>query len=276
MGGLISSLFGGPSGAGPAAAEQAGVFSQKAIKELRRQFDISREDIAPFLEAGVSALPAVEAGATVPGLEARLGEIFGTDVFRDLVGERTRAIEGQLAAGGLTRSGAAIEEAAAIPTDIGLALEGLLSGRQTGLAGMGRQAAFGQAELGGQTSTAIANLLQQQGQDVASGILTQQQERAAKTEQVISLATTAAGIFFSDPALKENIESISHIGDLTLYEWDWIEGAKDTMIEKCGTIGFMADEVLDKYPHHVKVFAGFKTIDYPALLDELEGDPCRH
>ena len=278
LGGALAGAIGGRGGAGAAtsAASAAGSYTQQAIKELRRQFDLSREDIAPFLEAGVGALPAVQEGATLGGLETRLGDIFNTDIFGSLVGERTRAVEGQLAAGGLTRSGTAIEEAAAIPTDIGLALERLLSGRQVGLAGMGQQAAMGTAQLGAQSSTGIANLLQQQGQDVASGILGAQQARASSTENLINLATTAAGIFFSDPALKQNIKPISHIGDLPLYTWDWIPEAKGTMIDKCATVGFMADEVLEKYPEFVAEYGGFLVINYPALLDELEGYPCRH
>lgn len=271
-------LFGGGGGgAGAGSAAAANALSQQGIEEIRRQFNLSREDIAPFIEAGVGALPDVIQGTTAGGLEERLGQIFGTDVFKNLVGERTRAVEGQLGAGGLTRSGTAIKQAAAIPTDIGLALESLLSGRAQSLAGQGQSATFGQAQLGAQTSGSIANILSQQGQNIASGILADQQASAAGTEQLVNIATTAASIFFSDPALKENIEQISHIGDLTLYEWDWIEGAKGTMIEKCGTIGFMADEVKEKYPQHVGECGGFMTIDYLALLNELEAanaHPC--
>ncbi len=268
----LSAIFGGSSAqVGGEAARETGRFSRQAIEELRRQFGITQEQIAPFIEAGVGALPEVVRGATTGGLSERLGEIFETPIFERLVGERGRAVEGQLAAGGLTRSGTALEEAAAIPTDIGLALESLLSGRQTALAGTGQAATFGQAGLGAGTSTNIANLLTQQGRDIASGILTDAQARAAGGQNIVNLATTAAGIFFSDPSLKENIELISEIGDLSLYEWDWIPEAKGTMIEKCGTIGFMADEVKEKYPHHVSDFCGFLVIDYPSLLDELEG-----
>lgn len=269
MGDFISSLFGG-GGAGSGAAGQANVFAQKGIDELRRQFDITQENFAPFIEAGTGALPGVIEGTTPRGLSDRLGEIFNTDIFQRLVGERTRAVEGQLAAGGLTRSGTAIQEAANIPTSIGLALEDLLSGRLTGLAGSGQSAAAGLGGLGAQSSGNIANLFAQQGQNLASGILTDAQASARGAENVVNFATTAASIFFSDPALKENVERISHIHDLSLYEWDWIEDAKGTMIEKCGTVGFLADEVAEKYPDFVSEFCGFMVIDYPGLLDRLE------
>jgi len=48
------------------------------------------------------------------------------------------------------------------------------------------------------------------------------------------------------------------------------------MIEKCGTIGFMADEVEKLYPQHVNEYWGLMVIDYPALLDELDGKKWSH
>lgn len=259
----ISGIFGGSSAqVGGEAGREANVFSQRAIDELRQQF-------APFKEAGAVALPEVIQGITASGLGERLEEIFGTDIFNQLVEEQTSAVEGQLAAGGLTRSGAAISEAAAIPTDLALKLEQLLTSRATGLA-------FGAQGAGAETSLNVANLLSQQGQNIASGILTDAQARAAGAQNLVNLTTTAAGIFFSDPSLKENIERISHIGDLDLYQWDWIDKAKGTMIEKCGTVGFMADEVQEKYPQHVSDYCGFMVVDYPSLLDELEAQKWPH
>ena len=94
----ISGIFGGGTQVGGQASSQANVFLQKAIAELREQQ-------APFAAAGEIALPEVLSGITPGGLDERLGQIFGTDVFQNLVEERTGAVEGQLAAGGLTRSG---------------------------------------------------------------------------------------------------------------------------------------------------------------------------
>lgn len=258
---ILRDVFGGSrTQVGGQAAGQANVLSQQAIEEIRQQQ-------LPFAEAGALALPEVLQGITPEGLSARLEEILGGDVFETLRGERTRAVEGQLAAGGLTRSGTAIEAAAQIPTDIALGLESLLTGRATDLA-------FGAQGAGAAASANIANLLTQQGQNIASGIITDAQARAAGGQNLVNLATTAAGIFFgaSDPALKENIEQISHIGDLPLYEWDWIPETKGTIIEKMPTIGFMAPEVKEKYPHHVGEFGGFMVLNYPALLDELEAE----
>lgn len=267
----LSSVFGGGSsqvGGGAAAASNVGI--NKQIAELRRQFDVTQGNITPFLEAGTEQLAPLTQGTTAAGLDERLAQIFGTDAFGALRDERTRAIEGQLAAGGLTRSGTAIQEAANIPASLGLALEEMLTGRSSNLAGTGLGAATGLGQFGAQTSSAIGQALAQQGKNISSGILTDQQARAAGGENLVNLATTAAGIFFSDPVLKENVEQISSINDLAVYQWDWVPETKGTMIEKCGTIGFMADEVREKYPHHVKNYCGLMTIDYPSLLSELE------
>lgn len=281
-----------------AAQERA---SAEATAELRRQFGITQENIAPFLEAGRGALPQVQEGTTVEGLEARLGRIFNTDIFGGLVDERTRAVQGQLAATGQSRSGLGLQEAARVPTEVGLSLEGLLTGRSEDLVTGGRQAALGLGTLGGQTSSSIANVLQATGgrtagflqgigQAGASGILTDAQASAQRGQNTLNLAGTIGGLFlggalfggsgassralgfdpFSDPALKENIEEIGGCHDLKIYQWDWIKSTKNTIIEKCSNIGFMADEVQEKYPQFVKEFCGFLTINYGGLLDHLE------
>lgn len=256
--------------AGSEAAAAANAASQRAIGELSRQFNLTREDLAPFLQAGLASLPGLLEGSTAEGLDARLGRVFDTDTFGELADERTRAVQGQLSAGGLTRSGQGLQEIANVPTSLGLGIEGLLTGRLQGLAGTGQNAAAGIGGIGQSNAQSIAQLLAGQGQSTASGILGDAQANAAQQQQLFGLATTAASVFFSDPALKENVEQISMIGDLTLNQWDWIDEAKGTMIEKCGTIGFMADEVQEKYPQHVTVYGGFLVIDYPALLEELE------
>lgn len=269
-----SGLLGGGD-VGSDAASAANASNALAIAELRRQFGITQENIAPFIEAGTGALPGVIEGTTAEGLDARLARIFDTDIFGSLVEERGRAVQGGLAAGGLTRSGEGLRQIANVPTDIGLALEALLTGRSTNLATSGQNAALGLGGIGANTSQNIATLLTQQGQNTASGIIGDAQAGAAQQQQLLGAAATAASIFFSDPALKENVEKISEIGDLDLVQWDWIDDAKGTMIEKCGTVGFMADDVRDIHPDCVSEFGGFLVIDYPNLLDRLEMK-CRH
>lgn len=255
---------------GEAGANAANAASMREIAELRRQFDVTQENIEPFLQAGQRALPGQEEGSTIGGLDARLGRIFNSDTFGNLEEERLRAVRGQLGASGLTRSGNALQDIAAVPQDIGLQIENLLNNRQTTLTGSGLNAASGLGALGAQNSQAIGSALSQQGQNTASGILADQQASAQASQNLLSTGVAAAAMFFSDPRLKENVEQIAELGDLGIYQWDWIAKTEGTIIADCQTIGFMADEVAEKYPHLVTEFSGYDVINYPALLDELE------
>jgi len=254
---IISDIFGG----GGAEAEIEG--NQAAIAEQRRQFDITQASLAPFIEAGTRQLPGLEGLATPGGLDAILGQIFGGEAFQNLRGERTRAVEGQLAAGGLTRSGTALQEIANVPTDIGFQIEQLLTGRKQALAGQAQTGATNLGQFGAQASGNISDLISASGRAESAA-------QAAGQQNILNTAATAAAIFFSDPNLKENIEEIGDINGLKLYQWDWIEKTKGTMIEVCSTIGFMADEVKEKHPEFVYDFCGFMVIDYPQLLDDLQ------
>lgn len=272
---------GGKKDAGGDAADVQTEFLQKGIDELRRQFDSTSEDLDPFIQAGTGALGDVQQGATIPGFADRLSQIFDTDIFSTLVDERTRSTQGQLAAGGLTRSGTGVSAIADIPSSLGLQIEQLLSGRSTDLANSGASSAARLGGIGANTSSQISQLFGQQGSAQSSGILSDAQARAAGTSQILNLGgSVLSSLPFSDPRLKENAEVIGKIGPLELYEWDWIPAAKGTVIEKCPKIGFMADSVSQHYPEYAGQYCGWQYIHYGALLEKLEveyGDPkCRH
>ncbi|MEH6525913.1 MAG: tail fiber domain-containing protein [Sneathiella sp.] len=252
------------------AAELEAAANRNAVKEIQRQFNLTQDNIAPNIAAGQEALPGLQQGATVEGLDARLDEIFNSDIFGSLVEERTQAVEGQLAAGGLMRSGAGVEAAAAVPQDIGLALEALLSGRESELVGSGQNAALGLGAIGNQSSGQIADYLGASGRARSAGIVTDAQSEAAKRQGAVTTGATVAAMFFSDIRLKENIEKISDVRGLGIYQWDWRPETDGTLVELCGNIGFMAHEVQDVYPEFVHEFSGIKVINYPALLKELE------
>ena len=260
---------------GSKAADAQVRANNASIAEMRRQFGITQENIAPWLTAGQDALGVTQESATPQGLDALLAQIMGTDTFGSLVDERQRGVQGQLAAGGLTRSGTAMQEAARVPTDLALALENMLTGRQSGISSTGASAAVGLGNLGQSNSSGIAGLMSQSGNAISSGIITDQQARAQGQQNLFNTAATIGSKFmdfmdFSDPRLKENVEQVSSIHDLGVYQWDWKAETKGTLIDGRSNIGFMADEVQEKYPHHVGEFGGFMVIDYPALLNELE------
>lgn len=265
----LSSIFVG-SDAGSSAAAAQTPFFEEGIGFLKDQLAKTQKRLAPFLKAGKSQVPALTEGTTAEGLDARLARIFNSDIFGSLVDERMRATQGQLAAGGLTRSGFGLQEIAKVPTDLGLAIEQMLTGRSQNLASNAQSGILNLGNLGLSTGGMLADLLTRQGESVASGILADEQSKAAAGKNLLSAASTVGSIFFSDPALKTNVAPVGRIHDLGLYRWDWRPEFDGTVVMECGTVGFMADEVAEKYPHHVGSYGGFMCIDYPALLDELE------
>lgn len=248
-----------------AAAIQA-MAAREGLDELKRQFDISRGDIEPFRAAGARALAGREASSTLEGLSGNLSRIFqGLD---PLVAERTDAVRGQLGATGLSRSGAGVQAIADIPTQLGLQIEQLLSGRQESLSNLGIGAATTSAGLGQQYGQNVLNTQTGIGQAQAQGILGSAQAQAGFTQGVGNLLGSFLAL--SDPRLKTNIVKVGQINDLGIYQWDWIPEVEGMMVADTSTLGFMADEVEEKYPEYVAEFGGFRCIAYAPLINLLE------
>lgn len=233
--------------AGSQAAAAANKFTQLGIDELK-----------PFLEAGKGQLGALEHGATAGGLDARLAEILNTDTFGALQDERTRAVQGQLSAGGLTRSGAGLEAIANVPTELALQLENMLTGRSSSLTNQGLDA-----------GRSVASLFSSQGENVSSGIITDAETKASAFGNALKLGSS---IFFSDERLKDNVVQISDIMGLPIVEWDWIPQTKGTIIEGNPTVGFLAQDVRDKYPEFVGEYSGWLFVDYENLMRKLQSN----
>jgi len=239
--------MGGKKNAGSRAAAAENKFTQLGIDQL-----------SPFTEAGAAQLPGLAAGATVGGLDERIAELLSSDTFGSLIGGRERAVQGQLAAGGLTRSGLGLQSAAAVPQELALQLEQMLTGRSQGLANTGLGAAGG-----------VADLFRNQGEAVSSGIVTDAETSAAFGSNIANLA---AGIFFSDERLKENVIEVANVDGLAVVEWDWIPQTKDTIIAGCPNIGFLAQDVKARYPEFVGEYAGWLFVDYENLMRKLQSN----
>lgn len=184
---------------GERAAQQANQLTQQGIDELRRQFGVTQQNIDPFIQAGASQLPGLQEGATIDGFGSRLAQIFGGGALDPLIEERTRAAQGQLSAGGLTRSGTALQEISAIPQDIGFAIEQLLTGRSQGLANQGQGAALGLGQLGQGNAANIASLFQGQGQQLAAGVQQDTQNNAQGFGDILGLVGTLGGAALGGP-----------------------------------------------------------------------------
>lgn len=250
------------------AAKLANKQANRGLAEIRRRFEETKQTIDPFLQAGMGGLESTQDSATLGGFGDMLGQIFSGGQLDPLIEERTRAAQGQLAAGGLTRSGTALETIAGIPQALGLQIEQLLQGRQSGLADLGFNSAQLLGNFGSNAASQINSNLSQQGQNTASGGLGKAQAQAGFLNSLIG--ATGNVLAFSDPRLKVNVMKVSEIKDLGVYQWDWHPMLDGLSVANTPTLGFMADEVAEKYPGYSKEVCGFKCVAYGPLIDMLE------
>ena len=253
---------------GPNVFQQAAGIQSSAITEAGA---VESDYLNQALQQ-IQGLLGTSGGATTAGgLDDALSQILGGDQFGSLVEERQRGITGQLAAGGLTRSGAAITEGARVPTDLAFEIENMLAGRQSEdrqfTGDVTGQIAQLLAGIGGTKGGAIRGAAEAE----ASGILGEKQFdfQQSQANQQSSDNTTAAiitglALAFSDPRLKENIKELGKIGPLTLVEWDW-KSETPEIVKKCRTSGFLSTDVKKHYPEHVSQVCGFDVIHYEDL-----------
>lgn len=158
--GALGSASMASRGAKSAANAQAAA-NQAAIDEQRRQFDLTREDMAPWRTAGEGALNRLQ--DPLSAFQASPGYGYALDQSQQAI-ERARSATGGLASGNTL---AALQQNA-----IGLANQdyGNWWNQQSGLAGIGQSATNNLAQLGAQTSGNIGNLMAAQGDARASGI----------------------------------------------------------------------------------------------------------
>ena len=142
---LIAQLTGQPKK--PNVFEQAGALQSTAATGAGEAQNAGLQQAMELIQS----LMGGQSGTDNFG--SRLDSVIGGGAFNGLVGERSRAMQGQLSAGGLTRSGTAMQSMAEIPEELALELEQIGFGRESGITQM------------------IAQMLGQQGQNTATGIL---------------------------------------------------------------------------------------------------------
>ena len=265
---IVGDLFDGLTGKGgaDAAKEAAKIGSDAAMAGIDAQqqnFDYITGLLSPFVQAGTDQITNVSNASSMGGLDQRLGQIMDGDAFNQLSNKRLETANNGFLQAGLSRSGGAMKELAGIPIETALALEDQLFGRQVGLMNNGQNAASGLGAASNNSTNAITSLLNNNAAMQAQGQIGAAQSFAGGAGNLL----TAGALLFSDPKLKKNMEPLGKVGDLTLYEWDWV----DEMPIKNGLmgVGYNADEVHEKYPQHVGEIGGFKAINYTALNEEL-------
>lgn len=145
-----------------ASAQEEG--TQASIAESRRQFDLNRQDLAPFRATETAALGRLDQlqGGDFSGFFTSPGFEFRRE-------EGTRGIENRFAAQGGAQSGNALRRLAEFNQNLASSEFGDFFNRNLALAGLGGTGAGVQA--GTNVSRDIANTLERQGDIRASGVL---------------------------------------------------------------------------------------------------------
>lgn len=164
------------------AAKDAANAQKKAakmgIREQQRQFDITQQNFAPYLQAGTQGLTGQQDILGLNGPEAQaaaIQAIQGSPQFSSMLQQGEGALLQNASATGGLRGG---NTQGALMNFRPMLLNQLLSeqyNRLGGLAGMGQASAAGQANIGQQNANSISNLLAQQGAAQAGANLAQGQ-----------------------------------------------------------------------------------------------------
>ena len=202
------------SNAGGDAAQLQALFNAQAINELKRQFDVTQENLAPFQQVGTTAAPQFSEATTIQGLDRRIGEILDTDSFGSLLDARRREVENRDAATGQLRSGLGTQNAANLPTQLAFGIEGDLTSRLFDALRTGLGAATTTGQLGAQTSGSIASLLQDSGRAGVGGIITDAQSESQRAENFFDFLQSIgkAGFGFADGGFSGGLKGLSGIG----------------------------------------------------------------
>jgi hypothetical protein len=173
----IGSLFGGGSAKKASRRAEAAQleYLNRALEEQRRQYDTTRTDFEPFRGAGVDALGDQRALLGLDGPEAQaaaMEALRGSPLFETIYDTGEEAVLQNAAATGGIRGGNTQRSLADFGADTFTTT--LLNQLQQlgGISGMGLQATGGTAQSGDNITQAIANIIGQQGQVRAGGLLT--------------------------------------------------------------------------------------------------------
>lgn len=164
LGGVIGSLVGGIFGKKQAdrAADASVQGAQMAVAEQRRQYDLTRQDQQPWMQAGQNALAQLQDPQT---------SFQQSPGFNWLQQQGMRGIERSAAARGGGTSGNALKALAEFNTGLAQQDFGNWWNRTAGVAGVGQQATNMVGGFGQQTAGNVGNALIGAGDARASGIV---------------------------------------------------------------------------------------------------------
>lgn len=160
VGSVVGGLFGKHSGNRAARAQEQA--AQAATAEERRQFDITRADLAPWMTSGRNALTRLNNPAA---------SFTASPDYNFVRSEGQRDIGNSFAARGGAFGGNALRTLTQYNQNLASGQFGNWWNRQAGLAGVGQQTATNLGQLGQQTAGSIGNALIGAGDARASGII---------------------------------------------------------------------------------------------------------
>lgn len=265
MSSVVKGVFGGGSSASSAGKAQARA-AEAGVREQRRQFDVTQQNLAPFLEAGRGALGSELAllGLSGQGAQQQALDDFSLRPDQQFIQQQGEQalLRNQAAIGGLGGGNVQRELQSFGQGTASQALSEQLN-RLASLRGGGQTATTNLGQLGQTSATNISNLLGQAGSAKASGILGQQQADAGLANQALGIGSLLlGGGLFSDMRIKENITKVGQLpSGINWYVWDWKEEFIGLVNGQPGE-GVIAQEVQLEIPDAVTKAGDYLTVDY--------------
>lgn len=160
-----------------------------SIAEQQRQYDLTRQDQQPWMQAGQSALGQMQA------LNAGDFSSFKESPdYQFAFDQGMQGLDRSAAAGGMLTSGGADADRIAYGQGMASQQYGNYYNRLAGLAGVGQQTASGLGQLGANTGANIGNALMNTGQARASSYMA----KADANSQLAGLATGVGSSFINN------------------------------------------------------------------------------
>lgn len=242
------------------AQERAEALAYETLGMQKDWMDYIKSEYAPYSEVAREALTAQRGLAGLGGPEAQtqmISDIRADPFYQAKVGAGEEAVlRGASATGGL-RSG---DASAALAAQNQMLLDQEIGQRYNRLAGLSGQGFMGQeagTRYGGAALGEITGTLGTIGSGMAAA-------QAAEADKQSGLMGLAGGVLsaFSDGRLKTNIREIGSRSGLPWYKWVWNDTAGRKFGLRGEAVGFMADDVEQKFPELVIMRDGYKTVVY--------------
>jgi len=192
--GKIAELFGLSDGGDAArqASQLQSASADKAIDLTRESRDIARKDLQPFTEAGTKTLPGLTSLIEDPN--AKKAFVENNPFFKAQADESQRRLFNNQAARGKVGSGGTAEALQNSLLLLGNDLVNENIGQRFNLASLGQSSAAGQANITQSAGAQGSNLLTQQGNVQASGVIGAENARVGGINSLLNLGATAISL----------------------------------------------------------------------------------